>query len=211
MAQALTQVNNYIYELDNKIYVNLTNACTNNCLFCIRTQKDDVKGANMWLSSRPEFDKVVAQLKEKENLIKNGITFCGYGEPLIEADMLIKVAKYIKENYPETKIKINTNGHANYIHKKNIIPSLKECIDEISISLNAHNKELYDELSQPKFANAYDEVLDFAKKCVESGIKTTFTVVTNFKNYNVDIDACKRISQEIGANFRERPWIENGY
>ena len=211
MAQALTEVNNYIYELNDKIYVNLTNACTNNCLFCIRTQKDDVKGTNMRLSARPDFNEIISQLKQKEALIKNGITFCGYGEPLIEADMLIKVAKYIKNNYQNTKIKINTNGHANYIHKKNIVPELEGIIDEVSISLNAHNKELYNELSQPKFENAYDEMLDFAKKCVQGGIKTTFTIVTNFKNYDIDIDACKKISQTIGANFRERPWIKDGY
>ena len=211
MAQALTEVNNYIYELDNKIYVNLTNACTNNCLFCIRTQKDDVKGANMWLTSRPTFDEIISQLNKKESLIKNGITFCGYGEPLIEAEMLIKVAKYVKEKYPNTKIKINTNGHANYIQKRNVVPELKNCIDEVSISLNAQNKELYNELSQPKFDNAYEEMLDFGKKCVENNIKTTFTVVTGYKDYDIDIEACKKISQDIGANFRERPWIKDGY
>lgn len=211
MVQVMSKTNNFIYELDEKIYVNLTNACTNNCLFCIRTQKDDVQGANMWLSKRPELDEVISQLKEKENLIKNGVTFCGYGEPLLELDLVISVAKYIKENYPNTKIKINTNGHANAVHKKDVIADLKNYIDEISISLNAHNEDLYKELSQPKIENAYFEMLDFAKKCAENDIKTVLSVVTNFKNYEIDLQSCEKIAHDIGAKLRERPWIENGY
>ena len=211
MAQVMSKVNNFIYELDNKIYVNLTNACTNDCLFCIGSQKDDVKGANMWLTERPTFDKVIAQLKEKEYIINNGVTFCGYGEPLLEFDLVLSLSKYIKENYPETKIKINTNGHANSIYKKDIVPLLKDYVDEVSISLNAPNEHLYNELSQPKIDTAYSEMLNFAKKCVENGIKTTLSVVTNYKNYEIDIVACEKIAKEIGANFRNRPWIENGY
>ena len=211
MAQVMTEVNNYIYELDNKIYVNLTNACTNDCIFCIRSQKDDVKGANMWLTKKPDFDTVISQLKNKLNLINNGVTFCGYGEPLLNADLVIKLSKYIKENYPETYIKINTNGHANAVLKRDIIPELKNYIDEVSISQNAPNETLYNELCQPKIENAYNEMLNFAKKCVENEIMTTMTIVTNYKNYDIDIDACKEIAHNIGANFRERPWIENGY
>ena len=211
MAQVMSKVNNFIYELDNKIYVNLTNACTNDCIFCIRSQKDDVKGANMWLTSRPDFETVISQLKEKESLIKNGITFCGYGEPLLELDLLIKLSKYIKANYPETRIKINTNGHANAIYKKDVTSDLVGIVDEVSISLNAPNEHLYNELSQPKIDNAYCEMLNFAKKCVENGIKTTLSVVTNYKNYEIDIEACEKIAKESGANFRNRPWIENGY
>ena len=99
MAQIMTNVNNYIYELDGKLYVNLTNACTNDCLFCIRSQKDDVMGANMWLNEKPDFSSVINQLNDKQNLIKNGVTFCGYGEPLLELDLVLQISKYIKENF----------------------------------------------------------------------------------------------------------------
>ena len=208
MTQVMTDVNNYIYELDNKLYVNLTNACTNNCLFCIRSQKDDVKGTNMRLNKKPDLETVIAQLKEKDNLLKNGITFCGYGEPLLELDLVVAISKYIKENYPETRIKINTNGHANAVYKNDVTSVLKGLIDEVSISLNAQNENLYNELCQPKIENAYIEMMDFAKKCVENGIKTTLTVVTNFKNYDINLEKCKDIANNLGANFRERPFIK---
>ena len=211
MAQVMTNVNNYIYELDNKVYVNLTNACTNDCLFCIRSQKDDVKGSNMWLNKKPDLESVIEQLEDKKNILHNGVTFCGYGEPLLEADLVIEISKYIKSHYPNTKIKINTNGLSNAALKRNIIPELKDYIDEVSVSLNTQNEELYNKMCRPKIDNAYKEMLNFANECVKNGIETTMTIVTNYKDFDVDINACKKLAQEIGANFRERPWIENGY
>ena len=210
MMQVMNKINNFIYILDNKIYVNLTNACSNDCVFCIRRQKDDVMGADMKLTSKPSVEDVVAQLEEHSTLLENGVTFCGYGEPLIELNLLLEIAKYIKEISHDIKIKINTNGHANVIHKKNIIPLLKDYIDEVSISLNAQNEKLYEKLCVPKIQNAYSEMLDFAKKCVENNIKTTLSIVTDYDK-DVNIEECKKIAKEIGAQFRERPWIENGY
>ena len=40
-----------VYELDKKIYINLTNRCTNECIFCLRQDKDDVCGQELWLDS----------------------------------------------------------------------------------------------------------------------------------------------------------------
>ena len=32
-----------------------------------------------------------------------------------------EVAKFIKNNYKDVKIRVNTNGHANFIYKRNIL------------------------------------------------------------------------------------------
>lgn len=204
--------NNLVYLLENKIYINLTNLCTNNCIFCIRGLKDDVVGSNMWLSTENiTAQDVISQLKEVEDKIHYGVTFCGYGEPTIKIEILKEVAKYIKENYPNTKIRVNTNGHANAIHKRNVIPELKGLVDEFSISLNGENETLYNELSQPKIKNAYEEMKSFAKEAVEAGIKTTLSVVTGYKDYKINVTECENIAKEIGANFRNREWLNNGY
>lgn len=205
--------NNFVYLLDGKIYVNLTNFCTADCLFCLRTVKDDVSGLNLWLDEdNVEIREVIYQLQAimPENYDKE-IVFCGYGEPLIKLEELLGVASYIKENYPNLKIRINTNGHANLVHKRNIVPELKGLIDEVSVSLNAENEQLYNEISRPKIIGAYDAVKDFAKKCVENGIDTTMTVVTDYKDFKIDIDECKTIAQKTGAKFRARTWLDNGY
>jgi TatD family-associated radical SAM protein len=204
--------NNLVYILDNKVYINLTNSCTNDCLFCIRRLKDDVVGADMWLKSEKiSADDVIEQLNKYTDLIKNGVTFCGYGEPTIKFDILKKVASYLKENYPDVKIKVNTNGHGNAINKKDILPELVGLVDEFSISLNAQNEDLYNELCLPKVEHAYENMKDFTNSAVKNGFKTTMSVVSGYKNYPVNISECEAISQKIGANFRNREWLENGY
>ena len=204
--------NNYVYLLDGKIYINLTNLCTNNCVFCIRDIKDDVVGANLFLDSeKTDVAEVKKQLDEIKPEKYSEIVFCGYGEPILKLEELKIVAQYIKEKYSHLKTRINTNGQGNLIYKRNIVPELKGLIDSVSISFNGENKKVYDELSRPKLENAYESMKDFIKECVKEGIETTATIVTGYKNYKVDLDSCKKQIEEMGAKFRERPWLDNGY
>ena len=96
-------------------------------------------------------DDVIAQIEENKENIKDEIVFCGYGEPLVRYNEVIEVARYIKNTMPEIKIRINTNGHGNFIAKKNIVPDLAPLIDSVSISLNAQNEALYNKISKPSF------------------------------------------------------------
>lgn len=205
---------NYLYFLDEKPYINITNACTNNCVFCVRNQKDDVRGTTLWLEkdSVDSMD-VIKQIKENEKKILSAgeIVFCGYGEPLIKINEVIQICKYLKENYSPVKIRINTNGHANAIHKKNIAPEIAPYIDSISISLNGENEELYNKVSNPKIQNAYEEVKRFIRACVEEKIKTTASIVKNVPNYPVNEERCEVIAKSLGAKFRAREFIPNGY
>ncbi len=203
---------NLVYRLEGKIYINLTNKCTNNCVFCIRAIKDDVVGADLFLKTEDfTAQDVIDQLKKFEDKMSDEIVFCGYGEPIIKLDVLKEVAKYIKTNYKNVKIRINTNGQGNLIHKRDIVPELKPLIDRISISLNGENEEEYERISKPNLKNTYSAVKDFIKECAEAGIETTATVVSGYKGYEVNVKKCEEITKSLGAKFRERPWIENGY
>ena len=203
---------NLVYRLEGKIYINLTNKCTNNCVFCIRAIKDDVVGADLFLKTENfSAQDVIDQLKKFENQMSDEIVFCGYGEPIIKLDILKEVAKYIKENYKGVKVRVNTNGQGNLIHKRDIVPELKGLIDKVSISLNGENEEEYERISKPNLKNTYSAVKDFIKECAESGIDTTATVVSGYKGYEVNVKNCEEITKSLGAKFRERPWIENGY
>lgn len=202
-----------VYLLDGKIYINLTNKCTNDCIFCLRKDKDDVEGQKLWLDNEnstaqdvlEQFEKIYASTPSKE------VIFCGYGEPMLKLDNLRAVAKYIKENYPNTKIRVNTNGHANYVYKRNVIPELKGLIDEFSVSLNGANSEEYNELSQPIFENAYEEIKKFIKSCADENISVVASVVEGYKGRHLDLETCEKIATDLGAKFRVREWIVNGY
>lgn len=203
---------NLVYLLDGKVYINLTNSCTNDCIFCIRSIKDDVVGANLFLNSENvSAQDVIKQLEAMKDKLSNEIIFCGYGEPMLKLDVLKEVAKYIKEKYPNTKLRVNTNGHANFVYKRNVLPELKGLIDEFSVSLNGENEQEYNELSKPNFENAYEEVKKFIKACAETDVDVTATVVEGYKGRHLNLKNCEKIAKDLGAKFRVREWIENGY
>lgn len=202
-----------VYTLDGKIYINLTNRCTNDCIFCLRKDKDDVKGQELWLDDENSTAKDVEEQFEKvyKNTPSKEVIFCGYGEPMLKFDVLKSVAEYIKKTYPETKIRVNTNGHANYVYGRNVVPECKGLIDEFSVSLNGSTKEEYNELSQPKFEGAYDEVKKFIKTCSDEGFSVVTSVVEGYKGRHLDLKKCEQIAKDLGAKFRVREWIKNGY
>ena len=202
--------NTLAYLLDGKIYINLTNKCTNACIFCLRQDRDDVCGKNMWLDSEDfSAQDVIDQIEQLP--LSSEITFCGYGEPMLKLDILKDVAKYLKNKYPEIKIRVNTNGHANYVFKRNVVPELKGLVDTFSVSLNGATEKEYNELSVPSFDGAYDEVKKFIKASADEGFNTVATVVEGYKGNHMDLEKCKEIANSLGADFRAREWIENGY
>ena len=207
--------NNFVYFLGNIMYINITNLCTNNCVFCIRGLNDTVAGFNLWLKEEDNIVslKIIEEIKANSPQTRDAVVFCGYGEPLIKLQIVKDIAKFFKDNYPQLPVRINTNGHANLIHKRNIVPELVGLIDKISVSLNAHNADLYKELTACKFDKelAYENVKKFINECHKNGIDVTATIVQGFGNYKIDIEKCKEIAEKLGAVFKVREWLSSGY
>ena len=205
-----------VYSINNEkspetVYINLTNACTNSCIFCLRSQKDDVCGSDMWHDDNYTMQDIIDQFENYKPTPKQ-VVFCGYGEPFLKKDMMKDFALYIRKNYPKIKIRVNTNGHANAIYKTNVAEEFKGLLDEASVSLNSDNSDEYNEICQPKITNAYAEVKEFLKACNKAGIKTVASVVTGFDDvHNINVKNCEKIAQELGAEFRNREFITNGY
>lgn len=203
-----------VYSIDKNpnpetLYINLTNACTNDCVFCLRSQKDDVCGAEMWHDDKYTLDDIISQFKSFKT--PKNIVFCGYGEPFLKKDMMKLFAQYLRKNHPDIKIRVNTNGHANAIYKYNVAEEFKDLLDEASVSLNSDNAEQYNEICHPKIENAYEEVKKFIKACVDAGIKVSASIVTGFDERKINVENCEKIAHSLGANFRNREFITNGY
>lgn len=204
----------YVYSIEDNaenvktLYVNLTNKCTNSCVFCIRSTTDNIQGKKLWLENEEIQAKDVIKQFENYNTPQE-VVFCGYGEPFMKLDLLKGIAAYLKQK--GIKVRVNTNGIGNVVNNRNILPEITDLVDEISISLNAPTQEQYDEISKPKYKKAYEEMIDFAKKCVDNDIKTTLTVVDEHPDYKLDISACEQIAKEVGADFRIRKWLSKGY
>lgn len=82
---------------------------------------------------------------------------------------------------------------------------LKEAgVDKVSVSLNAHNKETYNQICKPVFEDAYENVLEFIKKAKEEGIETEATAVTIPE---VEIIKVKELAEIMGVKFTVRQYI----
>ena len=153
---------NITYRVGNGLYINMTNRCTNDCIFCIRKLCDSVGDAvSLWLDSEPSREEVLNDVLKHDLSEFEEIVFCGFGEPTERLDDLLWICKKIKQvkNIP---IRVNTNGHANLIAGYDTTGLFRGLVDKINISLNAADAREYNELSKPVFGiDAYQGMLDF--------------------------------------------------
>jgi TatD DNase family protein len=188
------------YPIRNSLYLNITNRCTAACTFCVRYHTNFVKGHNLRLAEEPAADELIREIGDPTRYAE--VVFCGYGEPLLRLEVVKAVAAEVKRR--GGKVRIDTNGHGNLIHKRNILPELTGLVDAVSVSLNAQNEELYEKLSQPQFGRkTYDAVKDFIREAGKYIPEVTATVVSA---PGVDIEACRRIAEELGARLRVREY-----
>lgn len=193
------------YEFGRSLYVNITNRCSNACAFCIRKDEPTVNGVDeLWLEREPTEKEIFEDILKRELNKYNELVFCGYGEPSYRLDEICRVSKAVKKIYP-IKIRLNTNGHGNLIFKKDMTPQLDGAVDTVSISLNAKNKNEYDDLCRPIFDNAFDALIDFGRRA-KAHTNVVFTIVNILSEE--DQDACRKICALMGTKLRVRSYID---
>lgn len=196
-------MNNYVYKLGDALYINLTNRCTNCCNFCVRNAHDGMGGYNLWLDKEPTAQEVLERIGDPTRYSE--IVFCGFGEPMIRLEELIEIARDVKKK--GGRVRVNTNGQANLYHGRDVVPQLKGLVDVISISLNATTAEQYDAICHSRFGKqAFEAILDFARECVKV-IPTVVLSVVDVLPPD-DIQRCRAIARDIGAQLRVRQLIE---
>ncbi len=189
----------FLYPIRDSLYLNITNRCTNRCIFCAREGSDFVKGHNLKLRSEPTAREIIARLGNMSEYKK--IVFCGFGEPTLRLETVIKIASYIKKKGRE--VRLTTNGEGNLINGYSIAERLKGLVDRVSVSLNAPRAEEYDKLCRSRFGkDAYSGILDFIKECVLQGIDLEVTCLDMIGESA--LRALRAKSKSLGAKFRLR-------
>jgi len=192
------------YPIRNSLYLNITNRCSNSCVFCVRNYTDFVKGHNLRLDHEPSYEEVIRSFNHLEKYEE--VVFCGYGEPTIRLDLLKEVAKFLKNK--NAKVRLDTNGQGNLIHKRNMVPELVGLIDTASISLNVDDSKKYDQLCKSEFGeNTFEKVIDFVKECKRLLPKTLLTFLDM---PGVDLKRCEKIAKELGVELRIRHYNKVG-
>lgn len=188
------------YMIGKSLYLNLTSRCTNNCHFCPRNSGFHVAGHNLRLNREPEEADIMTAINKYIGY--DEIVFCGIGEPTLRTDLMLSLSAKLKpKNIP---IRLNTNGQGSLITKSDLPSKLRGFIDLVSISLNAQDESIYNTICRPQFgAKTYLEILKFAQRCKEEGIKTVFSVVAIPE---IKVDDCKRIADKLGIPLRIRDY-----
>ncbi|MCI7530397.1 MAG: TatD family nuclease-associated radical SAM protein [Eubacteriales bacterium] len=197
-------MNTITYVYGDKIYLNLTNKCSNNCEFCIRRNNDGLLDYYLWLDKEPTADEVIADLEKYELDKYDEAVFCGFGEPLYAIDVLIETADWLKAHGVKTRL--NTNGQAGLISGPDTALKLKGRIDTVSISLNASDAEKYQKICHCKFnEEGFFEMLRFAVQCKKEGIRTVLSVVDVIGEE--EVEKCRKVAKNVGVDFRVRTYV----
>nr|BAL54589.1 Mg-dependent DNase [uncultured prokaryote] len=193
------------YKIRDSLYLNITNRCTLSCTFCAKFKSFEVKGHNLRLKREPTVDEILSAIGDP--LGYKEIVFCGFGEPLLRLDVVKAVGRILKEK--GARIRIDTDGLANLVHGRNVVPELKGIVDCISVSINAPDPKTYAIICPSHYGErAFFAVKEFileARKHIGEVIATCVDLP------GLDVEACRRVvEEELGVRFRLRKYNEVG-
>ncbi len=196
----------YVYKIRNSLYLNITNKCTNKCIFCGKRKDFFVKGHYLKLAHEPTLKEILDELPADLSNYDE-VVFCGYGEPTLRLDIIYTLSHELRKRKAK-KIRLNTDGLANLREKRNVVPHLSKFIDSISISLNADDEELYNRICQPSIEGAFQSLVEFikeAKKYIKEVIVSAVAIS------GVDIERIRNFAEKkLMVKFRERPYDDLG-
>ena len=191
------------------LYVNLTNRCNCDCVFCLRQKKSMAKESSLWLEREPTVDEVKAEFDSAPwNIIKE-VVFCGFGEPTMRLTELVELLTYAKKIHPQIPTRLNTNGLGELLHGREIASNFKNILDTVSISLNAATAEKYFKLTRADYGiKSFDAMLTFAEHMKNFVPNVVLTVVDHVTPPD-EIIACQKICDSRGLTLRVRPYEDS--
>jgi TatD DNase family protein len=194
----------FVYPVGGNLYINLTNRCSADCLFCPRRTDRRLHGQDLTLLREPSPDEVLDAVGDPRRYPE--IVFCGFGEPTLRLPALLAIGRALKRR--GGKVRVNTNGLADLVYGRDILPECAGAVDEWSVSLNTADADQYDDLVRPATGpGALAAVTAFVARAAQAG----FTVTTTAVNLSeVDLNAVAKLSERLGARFRSRPHDQLG-
>jgi len=191
-----------LYTYKGSVYANITNKCNCRCTFCIRFVKDGVGDADtLWHQTNPTKTEVLDAIRDFDFSGYDELVFCGYGEPTCQLDILLEAAAFAKEK-KGLKTRLNTNGQGSVENGHDIVPELAKVIDSVSVSLNAPSKEEYEEVTRPLHSDAFENMINFTKRCREEIKDVRWSIVDVLPQE--EIDRCLALSREHDIPLRIR-------
>lgn len=187
------------YPIGDRLYLNITDRCTLQCAFCPKYNGSHrVHDYDLTLDRRPETAEILAAIDNPAAYRE--VVFCGFGEPTLRLKVLLQVAGEVRRR--GGRVRVNTDGLANRVHKRNVLPELAQCVDALSVSLNAQDASLYQRHCRPRLPDSYAAVIDFLRLAPRYIGDVTATAIEGLEG--VDIAACEELAKHLGVAFRAR-------
>lgn len=198
----------YQYRNPETLYLNVTNRCTNRCSFCVRSRTARLGDGMLLGNDEPDLDELLATVEDRGGPGRfSEIVWCGYGEPTIRLDLILTASPIFRA--AEATVRLNTNGHANLIHGRDVLPELGAVVDRVNVSLNAPNEERYTELCRPDPSAAAGEsttspaefwgaMLDFLRRAPDHIGVVQASVVGHVLD-ETEAEQCRRLAAELAG------------
>ena len=195
-----------IYRYNHQIYFNITNKCPCRCKFCIRNNGDSVgEASNLWFKQEPSLEAIYEAIEAFDFTGRTEVVFCGYGEPTMALEKLIAVSAYMRKKVPGIRVRLNTNGLSDLIHKSSTAEEICGAVDSVSISLNMPDAASYNEIVRPAYGmKSFDAMLKFAADCQKYLEDVRFTVVDIIGVENVK--KSQELAESLGIPLRVREY-----
>jgi len=191
------------YQVHTGLYVNLTNRCSNHCVFCEREKTDGVGDAvSLWLPREPSLEEIWADVSARDLPAYSELVFCGFGEPTERLDVLLDIAARVKR-VSSLPVRVNTNGMGNLIAGADVTPRFAGLIDVVSVSLNAARAADYEKTCRPDYPDAFAGLLDFTRRISRHVPRVVMSVVEHTLPAE-DIELCRALAASCGAALRVR-------
>jgi TatD family-associated radical SAM protein len=187
------------YPIRDSLYLNVTDRCTLQCAFCPKhVSTAEVQGYDLSLPKRPTFADLTAAIGNPRDYRE--VVFCGFGEPTLRLKLVVALSDYLKARH--ARVRVNTDGLANLVHKRNVLPLLAGRVDALSISMNAQSEAVYRRHCRPRLPGSYQAMLEFLAQAPGYVKDVTATAIDGLEG--VDIAACRRLAETRGVHFRRR-------
>lgn len=187
------------YPIGDRLYLNITDRCTLRCRFCPKHRDGPrVHGYDLSLGKPPAVADIVRAIGDPSHYRE--VVFCGFGEPTLRLRPLLEVAAFVKSG--GGRVRVNTDGLANRVHKRNVLPQLAQCVDAVSVSMNAQCEAVYNRHCDPAMPGSFDAMLDFLSLAPGYIPEVSASAIDGLEG--VDIDACRALAEQRGARFRRR-------
>ena len=196
------------YIVEDKLYVNITNKCSNRCEFCIRNNGDGAYGSDsLWLEREPTADEILESVFSHDLNTFPELVFCGYGEPTYRLDVAALVAREVKKKYSKIRTRINTNGQSDLILGRDTAPDYEGAFDIVSISLNSPTPKGYQAICHSIYGEeGFNSLLEFAGRVKKYVPTVQLSAVKETLNSD-EIRLCEKISSDLGVTLRLRDYI----